>query len=381
MGINFQILNIRDKVKKRTTNLYKYNRQHTDTTMSAMAENQQNFTSKPRPIRKGQRTTAGLFTENQQNDIPDDAELEEMANQPTPYANIMYDRRIVRGNTYAQAGTIMKRDRFGGHIFESQDRNGTSPVLAPKKRNVKNADTLLKKLRSGTPPAVDGRQHATLQTELYLEELADKVEEADAQAQTDAFLDRPSTPLFVPAKTGADVATQILPGELFDFDIEVRPILEVLVGKTCEQAVMEVCEEEELATLRSHQRRFQQRRAAELAETQRLAEQDRRREDEKKRRVEQQREALRLEKETADKVAARLFAVNFLEDLVPAVLGTLNRNGYFSSATARDLEADYLPWLINCIHAQMDKDTIARQLLDLIIREVITQRRDEFGQD
>lgn len=81
-----------------------------------------------------------------------------------------------------------------------------------------------------------GRQHAVLQTELYLEELADKVEEADAHAQTDVFLDRPSTPLFIPAKTGADVATQILPGELFDFDLEVRPILEVLVGKTSEQA-------------------------------------------------------------------------------------------------------------------------------------------------
>lgn len=351
-----------------------------------MVEQRQNFTSKPRPIRKGQRTTAGLFTENaQQNDmIEADGGDHDEVNQPTPYANIMYDRRIVRGNTYAQAGTVMRKNRFGNTVFDIRDADNASAardIMAPKKKTKKHADSLLKKLRSGTPPAVDGRQHATLQTELYLEELADKVEETDAQAQTDAFLDRPCTPLFIPAKTGADVATQILPGELFDFDLEVRPILEVLVGKTCEQALMEVCEEEELATLRAHQRRFQQRRAAELAETQRLAEQDRRREEEKRRRVEQQREALRLEKETADKVAARLFAVNFLEDLVPAVLGTLNRNGYFSSATARDIEADYLPWLMNCIHAQMDKDTIARQLLDLIIKEVVTQRRDEFGQD
>merc|ERR1712168_939799 len=276
----------------------------------------------------------------------------------------------------------MRKNRFGEFtINNDQSAQQNNSVLAPKKRNKKNADNLLKKLRSGTPPAVDGRQHATLQTELYLEELADKVEETDAQAQTDAFLDRPSTPLFVPAKTGADVATQIMPGELFDFDLEVRPILEVLVGATCEQALNEVCEEEEIATLRAHQRRFQQRRAAELAETQRLAEQDRRKEEEKHRRVEQQREALRLEKETADKVAARLFAVNFLEDLVPAVLGTLNRNGYFSSATARDLESEYLPWLMNCIHQQMDKDTIARNLLDLIIKEVVVQRRDGFGQD
>jgi hypothetical protein len=41
--------------------------------------------------------------------------------------------------------------------------------------------------------------------------------------------------------------------QLFDFDLEVKPILEVLVGKTLEQALMEVMEEEELDTLRDHQ--------------------------------------------------------------------------------------------------------------------------------
>lgn len=40
---------------------------------------------------------------------------------------------------------------------------------------------------------------------------------------------------------------------MFDFDIEVKPILEVLVGKTVEQALMEVMEEEELASLRAQQ--------------------------------------------------------------------------------------------------------------------------------
>ncbi len=43
------------------------------------------------------------------------------------------------------------------------------------------------------------------------------------------------------------------PPQLFDFDREVRPLLEVLVGKTLEQAMMEVMEEEELARLRQHQ--------------------------------------------------------------------------------------------------------------------------------
>ncbi len=63
-----------------------------------------------------------------------------------------------------------------------------------------------------TPEPVDGRRHADIQTDVYLEELADTVPESDVTTQTDAFLDRPPTPLFVPAKAGMDVVTQIEPG-------------------------------------------------------------------------------------------------------------------------------------------------------------------------
>lgn len=61
---------------------------------------------------------------------------------------------------------------------------------------------------------MEGRKHIDVQTELYLEELSDRVEEADVEIQTDAFLDRPPSPMFVPAKTGKDIATQILDGDV-----------------------------------------------------------------------------------------------------------------------------------------------------------------------
>ena len=69
--------------------------------------------------------------------------------------------------------------------------------------------------------------------------------------------------------------------QLFDFDVEVKPILEVLVGKTLEQSLLEVMEEEELANLRAQQRAFEQLRNAELVEQQRLEEQERRHSEEK----------------------------------------------------------------------------------------------------
>ena len=58
-------------------------------------------------------------------------------------------------------------------------------------------------------------------------------------------------------------------------------MLEVLVGKTVEQALVEVMEEEELSNLREQQRQFEELRNAELGEQQRLEEEHRRRRTEK----------------------------------------------------------------------------------------------------
>lgn len=55
----------------------------------------------------------------------------------------------------------------------------------------------------------------------------------------------------------------------------------MLVGKTIEQALIEVLEEEEIAALREQQRKFLELRAAERAEARRLEEQERRLREEK----------------------------------------------------------------------------------------------------
>lgn len=58
-------------------------------------------------------------------------------------------------------------------------------------------------------------------------------------------------------------------------------MLQVLVGKTIEQALLEVMEEEELANLRANQYAYEEIRNVELAEVQRLEEQERRHREEK----------------------------------------------------------------------------------------------------
>lgn len=51
--------------------------------------------------------------------------------------------------------------------------------------------------------------------------------------------------------------------------------------------------------------------------------------------MKQQREVLKKQKETADKIAARAFAQSYLADLVPSVFGTLADNGYFYDPVER----------------------------------------------
>lgn len=76
--------------------------------------------------------------------------------------------------------------------------------------------------------------------------MTDKPPEKEQEAQTQFYIDRPPSPLFTPKLSGDCIETQIEDGELFDFDTEVIPILDVLVGKTLEQSRLEVLEDEEL---------------------------------------------------------------------------------------------------------------------------------------
>jgi hypothetical protein len=105
--------------------------------------------------------------------------------------------------------------------------------------------------------------------------------------------------------------------------------VETLVGKTVEQALIEVAEEEELAEIREQQREYEELRNAELIELQRLEEQERRLRAEKDRRMKQAQESLQSEQDVAQKIAARAFAKAYLQDLVPSVFNNLRENGYF----------------------------------------------------
>ena len=138
------------------------------------------------------------------------------------------------GNTYA-AQVLPLSAQMELQMAEKEGERQKKRIAADHKRRKQEEQK-----RSLTPEPIEGRRHMDVQTELYLEELTDAVEEATAETQTDPMLDRPPTPKFIPSKSGRDAECQIEEGDLFDFDYEVQPILEVMVGKTMEQAMLEV---------------------------------------------------------------------------------------------------------------------------------------------
>lgn len=238
--------------------------------------------------------------------------------------NIMHDPRVVRGNTYAAKVMTNSLKR------EQEVRTGEA-----NKRKVgrKFGGTTVQRNeptdRLPTPPPVEGRTHMDIQTDDFLEELTDRPIEMDAETQTLSFMDRPPDPLFIAAKTGYDVETQILPGDLFDFDAEVQPILEVLVGKTLHVAMLELMQEEELEAIRTQQEQFEDIRNVELAEVQRLEAEAHRKTREKEKRIAQEVKRLTDRKQLEEKIAARAFSQQYLSSLHVGVFDTLTEQGFF----------------------------------------------------
>ncbi|CAF1071982.1 unnamed protein product [Adineta steineri] len=290
------------------------------------------------------------------------------SNESPNVVNLMYDRRVVRGNTYAKYLPPIKPRP---NLYDLQrQQEGRRRALARRRA--------LELFQTKTPEPVDNRKHMVVQTELYLEELSDRIEEADVYVQTERLLDRPSSPLYIPQVTGRDTATQIEEGDLFDFDIEVKPIAEVLVGKTSEQALVEIAEEEEIIRIREQHRKYEELRNSELIELQRFEEQERRLRTEKERRTKQAEEAHRQEQELAEKMAARAFTRAYLQDLVPSVFHNLRENGFFYDPVEHETESTFMPWLMDRTMTHVNKLVIGRSLLDSTIRDVVNQRIDQY---
>ena len=161
------------------------------------------------------------------------------------------------------------------------------------------------------------------------------------------FEDRPPTPKFIPLPPGIEIATQIEDNELFDFDLEVEPILQVLVGRSLVSATYELIEEDERKEFLLHKKKYEQEREFELINLQRTEAARKRREDEKKRRLNQvnlkKLNDIELQKKLMSKMAAKVLLKNLTNNGIKQLYerGLLKDNKELR--LFKFIEKDYIP--------------------------------------
>ncbi|KAJ1523031.1 hypothetical protein ONE63_002162 [Megalurothrips usitatus] len=308
------------------------------------------------------------------------------------YSNLMYDRRVIRGNTFAHqpmpAGLqpqwnphfafarLLSQDAQDATAAALRQAEARRRALARRKaqqQQLQQQHARAAAPRGRTPPPVPGRQHLDVQTDRYLEEIFDKPLESSVCCQTDLFIERPATPPFVPASVGRDAETQIEPGELFDFDEEVTPVLEVLVGRTVEQALVEVLEEEEKAATQRQRARLEEVRTQQLEEQARLREQERLLRLEKDRRVAEYAAARRAHQELEARVTAAALSNDYLQQLLPDVLDSLQ---HISHPVQQDVGEEFMPWLVSEVQEEMQKMITSKDIISDIVRDVLETRAE-----
>ncbi|CAG9322983.1 unnamed protein product [Blepharisma stoltei] len=277
--------------------------------------------------------------------------------QSSEPVKIMWDKRIVRGNTYA--AMIVP-----SNAPQEAEKTQKSFKKAEEKQSSEEIDSDI-----NTPDPVEGRQNIDVQTENLPEELSDKPKNFKIETQTDYLIDRPPTPLYTPKKIGEDVVTQVEDGELFDFNLEVAPILEVLIGKSLEQGRMEVLEEEEVEAMRKHQREFEQKRNVKLIEVQKLEAEELRKRDEAERRKVQARTRKEQLQFAHKKYMARILAKKYLNRFGNNATTYLLDSEVFSDPILVAFHDQLIPWLsVESLQSLLEENVIV-ELLDKIQEE------------
>lgn len=87
----------------------------------------------------------------------------------------------------------------------------------------------------------------------------------DRAVEPDYYIDKADPAIFIPDPEGNDKVTMLEDREeLFDFDSEAEPILQVLIGKSLELARIEVIEEHEDSQMKKHRENYKKLRESEL---------------------------------------------------------------------------------------------------------------------
>jgi len=221
---------------------------------------------------------------------------------------------------------------------------------------------------------VPEEKHIPVNLEAHLVEQKEKPETSEVSIQTDEFKKRPPTPPYVPVKTGVDASTQIESedyekGYIFDFDAEVEPIVNVIVYKTMEQALVEVRQEHELLSLQKQREKIEYDNNTEYLKVRWLEEKERSDWMEKEKKKEIERQRLRTERSMRKKIEAYRMSKEILESIQQDVDLWLRENQYVGSDSRSEVALDFMPWLSSQVSDRVSNVKKSSNVLDYVLMQ------------
>jgi len=270
----------------------------------------------------------------------------------------MWDKRVHRGNTYSMYTQAAIKEAL--EEAASKGEKKTFP-----KRKPKEASPFDMPLPEMDRIAIDLSGHLTAPEEHF------EVETVDAQ--TDEWLFDPPEEPYQPQKTGVDVHTQVEDGELFDFDQEVEPILDVLVMKTIEQALMEVEEEHEMRSMKKFQSDWHKQQEERKKDWQAQVDEEVRRWEAKEVIVQRRKEEKRREAQVLLKLQAISSSRQYLSQLVPNAVADLEDIA-FPDKRAVTIDRLFLPQLLEAVQKEVQQAQAVRQQIDGLVASSVQTR-------
>ena len=198
-------------------------------------------------------------------------------------------------------------------------------------------------------------------------------DENDVKIQTDDFQAKPPTPPYVPKKTGIDKITQIEDYDLFDYDREVQPILNVLLTKTIEQAILEVEEETEIEEIRKFKNECGSRKQGERDDWEQEVKKEIARIKQKNKALNNARIKREQQIKTMHKLQCLSLAKNFLSNTFDNSMQYLADHNFWKNKFNDQLHIIYKDWLFKKIDEEAQKHSKSSQFQDSIFTDQITE--------
>ncbi|CAK70204.1 unnamed protein product (macronuclear) [Paramecium tetraurelia] len=281
---------------------------------------QQNFSAEPRVV-----PSRGKYRINEQNQISKPMQT---------FQNLMKDHKIKQRTPMEQEQEYIRLEK------ERIKVENMSAQLNNFKRKLKKEDTY--DIKATANPRIQ------VNLEFFLTDTLAQCEQQKntLSTQTDKLQKKPEDPPFIPKKTGIDAATQVEDYELFDFDREVTPILNVICTKTLEQACLEIEQEEEFLAMYRFKEAFEKRRVNDKTKQQVTVEREKQLIDQKTEVLKKYSQKQERMQKVIFKAQAHAIAKEYLKPLQGQIMQQVISSGFYPNEFMNQLQTMFMDYLV-----------------------------------